>query len=184
MTGDLEEGEHTLIVLSGDETDISEMSQAFTLNVVKDTGVKKPEPIAPKTVEEEKTVVAEGAQIETSKPKLTIAPPADHKIVITWQSTVYSQTLIADASGSNIDIQPPEDLEPGEHTVTYYSVDQETNTKSEPTQIAFEVSGTTAFATGDIEDNSILGIVLGSVGLLVFLMAFALFFRKRKPENA
>jgi parallel beta-helix repeat protein len=180
LTDPLETGEHSLIAVSGDEDDIEDISQAFTVSVIEDTGVETAKPIAPATIAEEKIVVTEGANLAEKQPVLKIAPPANHKLVVTWQSTVYSQTLISDTNGAPIDIRPPEKLKAGNHTVTYYSVDRETNTKSAPAQISFNVSGTTAFATGDIGGMPVWGVAGGSLAVLLSLTALAVFFRKRR----
>ncbi len=167
LTKDLKEGQHTIIAVSGDKT-VKDISQAITVNVVASTGVQKP-------VNDE-TVMKEGANF-THEAKLKIAAPANHKVVVTWQSTVFSQTSIVDATGSPIALS--QELPHGKHTVTFASISPE-NVKSEPTQISFEVGPQTAFVSGDTRNTSALKVIFGALALLTGLITLAVVIRKRK----
>ncbi len=118
----------------------------------------------------------EGANF-THEAKLKIAAPANHKVVVTWQSTVFSQTSIVDATGSPIALS--QELPHGKHTVTFASISPE-NVKSEPTQISFEVGPQTAFVSGDTRNTSALKVIFGALALLTGLITLAVVIRKRK----
>jgi hypothetical protein len=180
LTIALEPGKHHIVAVSENKNKIEDISKAFTINVTENTNVIAPKSVAPITLEEEKTTVTKNANLSEKQPVLRIDPEANHKLVVIWQSTVYSQTLISDTTGSQMNIRPSEKLPAGNHTVTYYSVDRETNAKSAPKQIPFSVSGTTAFATGDIGGMPVWGVVGGSLAILLSLTALAVFFRKHK----
>ncbi len=160
---ELPEGKHDLVL--GDSS--------FTVNVA------EPEFKTP-------VIASEGIEVgtvfkEDETPALTLKPVEEALIVVTWQSTVYSQTLIADASGANIEIEPPADLGPGEHTVTWYSQNLETGQKSQPTQVAFTIANpsTTAFVTGETGGLSpwILAAIGG--GVLLALTGLGLVMKKK-----
>ena len=158
---ELSEGKHDLVL--GEST--------FTLNVA------EPEV---KTSVVESEGIEEGAVFETELPTLTLKPIEEALIIVTWQSTVYSQTLIADASGQSLEIKAPAGLTPGEHTVTWYAQNLETGLKSQPTQVAFTVSpSAAAFISGEtseIGDTSpwllaaLAGGVLATLGVLGFVL--------------
>lgn len=167
---ELPAGSHTLVLTSG-EDEITDISGTFKLNTVE--YVDKPQYASFGTNE---SVVTE------QRPLLSLKSTATYMMVAVWQSTVYSQTLIADAAGETVDFIPNEDLENGNHTVTYYSVDLGTDQKSAPTQIEFSVANT-AFATGTTGSSSPWIIVLGSIAALSSLTALALFFRGRRPSE-
>jgi hypothetical protein len=118
--------------------------------------------------------------VNERRPNLSLrAPDAGNVIVIAWHSTIYSQTLIADTTNQTLDVRPPENLELGDHTVTWYAQNLDTNQKSAGTQIPFEVAST-AFASG--QGASPLVVILGSIAVLSSLAALALFFRNRKMK--
>ena len=113
-------------------------------------------------------------------PTLSLKAASDYMIVIAWKSTIFSQTLIADASDQTLNARPVENLELGDHTVTWYAQDLKTGATSTPTQISFEVTNT-AFASGET-GASPWTIALGSIAVLASLTALALFYRNRKLE--
>lgn len=167
---ELDAGEHTLILIVGDSLDeLTDISQTLTLNVV--DYIKKPEYVS--------LGLVDGSTISEKRPTLALTAADNYMIVIAWQSTIYGQTLIADASNQTVNASPVENLELGEHTVTWYAMDPETGAKSQPTQISFEVTPT-AFVSG--ETSSPWLIVLGSIAVLASLTALALFYRNRKIE--
>lgn len=161
---ELPEGKHDLVL--GDSS--------FTVNVA------EPEfktPVIPSEGIEAGTVFK-----EDETPALTLKPMEEALIVVTWQSTVYSQTLIADASGASIKIEPPADLGPGEHTVTWYSQNLETGQKSQPTQVAFTITSptTTAFVTGETNELSLWTLAAIGGGVLLTLTALGLVLSKKQ----
>lgn len=166
----LDAGEHTLVLTVGDSLDeLTDISRTLTLNVV--NYIKKPEYVS--------LGIEDGATISEKRPTLALTAADNYMIVIAWQSTIYGQTLIADTSNQVVDARPVENLELGNHTVTWYAMDLETGAKSQPTQISFEVTPT-AFVSGDTSSPWV--IVLGSVAVLASLTALALFYRNRKIE--
>ena len=165
---ELEAGSHNLILTSG-EDEIKDICSTFSVDVV--AVADRPEFV--------NLGLADGTTIVEKQPTLSLKIPADHMLVVTWQSSIYSQTLIADASDETVEIRPPEELELGEHSVTWYAVDLETNQKSSPTQVNFNVS-TTAFVSGEAAGSNWLVIALGSLTVLASLTALALFFRSRR----
>lgn len=167
---ELDAGEHTLVLIVGDSLDeLTDISRTLTLNIV--DYIKKPEYVS--------LGLVDGSTISEKRPTLALTAADNYMIVIAWQSTIYGQTLIADASNQTVNASPVENLELGEHTVTWYAMDPETGAKSQPTQISFEVTPT-AFVSG--ETSSPWLIVLGSIAVLASLTALALFYRNRKIE--
>lgn len=167
-TDELSEDTHVLVVTSGGD-EIKQISSTFTINTINFIG--KPQYVD--------LGITDGSVITDRTPLLSLKSTDAYQIMATFQSTIYSQTLIADAANQTVNFQPVENLELGEHTITWYAVDLETNQKSAPTQVNFTVA-TTAFATGDT--NSPWLIVLGSVAVLASLTALALFFRSRRMK--
>lgn len=167
---DFTEGSHSFMVTTGDSLDeLTDLSGIITLNMV--SYVKRPEYVS--------LGLQDGSIIDERRPTLALTAADNYMIVVAWRSTIYSQTLIADSAGQTIDVRPVENLELGEHTVTWYAQDIETGAKSTPTQLSFEVTNT-AFVTG--ETNSPWVIVLGSIAVLASISALALFFRNRKMK--
>lgn len=167
---DFTEGSHSFIITSGKSLDeISDMSGVITLNMV--NHVKRPEYVS--------LGLQNGSKINDSRPSLALTAADNYMIIVVWRSTIYSQILIADAAGQNIQIRPVENLELGEHTVTWYAQNLETGAKSAPSQLTFEVTKT-AFVTG--ENTSPWIILLGSIAALASLSTLALFFRNRKMK--
>lgn len=164
----LTEGTHTLIFTAGGD-EIRDISSTYTVNAIDFV-------IPPAYVN---LGIEEGSTITERKPVLSLQAAADYMIVVAWKSTIYGQTLIADAAGDTLEVQPTDDLELGEHEVTWYAVNLENNQKSAPTQVHFTVA-TSAFATGETGNTWL--IVLGSVAVLASLTALALFFRNRRME--
>jgi len=113
-------------------------------------------------------------------------PQTDRQIEIIYhfQSAVLSQTLIADASGQVVSLEPSAALEPGNHTLTIAAIDLETNERSQSTEIKFAVDPTTtAFVSGQVSDESNpWGLVAGAAAFLAGLTALAVFMRKRKTN--
>jgi hypothetical protein len=169
---ELEAGMHTVLLAvgDGDLEDANEISQ--TLNLTAIDYVKKPQYLS--------LGFEDGSRVNERRPNLSLrAPDAGNVIVIAWHSTIYSQTLIADTTNQTLDVRPPENLELGDHTVTWYAQNLDTNQKSAGTQIPFEVAST-AFASG--QGASPLVVILGSIAVLSSLAALALFFRNRKMK--
>lgn len=61
-------------------------------------------------------------------------------IIITWQSLLYSSTVIADASQGNFEAMIPKELEKGEHTIFVYAYYPETKFLSKLRTIIFTKS--------------------------------------------
>lgn len=168
---ELDAGEHTIVLTVGDSPDeITDISSTLTLNVVE--YVKKPQYLG--------LGLQDGSMVNESRPTLSLKSAGNYMVVVAWRSTIYSQTLIADAEDQVIDARPVENLELGDHTVTWYAQDLETGAKSTPTQISFEVTNT-AFISGE-GGSSPWVIILGSVAVLASLSALALFYRNRRMK--
>lgn len=165
----LDEGPHSLFITSGG-INFDDISSLFTLNVVKAT--QKAEFVG--------LGATNAGVIDIKRPTLSLKAGQNSMLVVAWRSTVYSQTLIADASEQTMNIHPAKDLELGEHTVTWYAVDMKSGEKSSPTQVGFTVTNT-AFITGQT-GTSPLTIFLGAVAILASLTALALFYRNRRMK--
>ncbi len=167
---ELDAGSHTIILASGEDlNDIQALSATITLNMV--NYVKRPQYIS--------LGLQDGSLVKADEVALMLKAGGNYMMVIAWQSTIFSQTLIADAEGQIMEARPVENLELGDHKVTWYAQDLETGAKSTPTQISFEVTNT-AFVTG--ETTSPWVIILGSIAVLASLSALALFFRNRRMK--
>lgn len=112
-------------------------------------------------------------------------PASDRQVELVYhfQSAVLSQTLIADASGQTIALQPKTPLEKGNHTLTIAAIDPITNERSESTEIQFSVdASTTAFVSGQSSEAKPWGMLAGAAVLLAGLSALAIFLRKGKTK--
>ncbi len=163
-------GNHTIFLATGSSLDsLTDISQPIEVTVV--DYVKKPQFAG--------LGLSDGAYIDDPRPTLSLNA-SDVMVVVLWQSTVNGLTLIADASDQTLNARPVENLELGEHVVTWYAEDLKTGNKSAPTQIAFNVTNT-AFASGETSESPWV-IALGSIAILASLTALALFYRNRKLE--
>ncbi len=122
--------------------------------------------------------IENGSSFTDTRPELSLKTLEGYKIVLFWKSTIYGQTLIADSSEQILSARPVENLELGTHTVTWYAVDLETNEKSSPTQISFDIT-TPAFVSNS-QGTSPWSIVLGSSVVLLSLISMAWFYNKQK----
>ncbi len=112
-------------------------------------------------------------------PKISgLAVAEDTTIVATWQSLVLSNTIVTDISSQSFEMTPPGDLEAGDHTVTVYAVDNETNVKSKPVRLEFTVT-TTGFITGQSDGTSVWVKVGAGAAVLLVLIGLAIL-KKRK----
>lgn len=168
--GKLDVGEHTIFVAIWDNG-IKDISQTFTINAV--DYVQEPLYV--------NFGIKNNSTITERAPELELQAEEEQMILVVWRSTILSQTLIADASGQIIMAKPVKNLELGDHTVTWYAINLEDNTKSAPTKLAFTV-GNTAFISGD-NGVSPLTVILGGIAVLSSLTALGLFLRKRNPSK-
>lgn len=168
---ELAAGKHTIVLATGDSLEnLIDVSLPIEINLV--DYVKKPQFNG--------LGLADGDFTTQTRPTLSLTAMSEYMVVVLWQSTVNGQTLIADASEQTLNARPVENLELGEHTVTWYAQDLKTGNKSAPTQIDFTVTNT-AFVSGET-DTSPWTIALGSIAVLASLSALALFYRNRKIE--
>lgn len=168
---ELKAGENTIVAIAGDPKDPIDISAPLTVNAF--NYVSKPDYVS--------LNLKNGASITDRQPKLDLMANEKQMITISWRSSIYSQTLIADAADQTIYAQPAENLELGDHTVTWYAVDPETNQKSEPTRVAFTITNA-AFINGENGSN-LWTVILGSVAVLASLAALGLYFRKGKANR-
>jgi hypothetical protein len=174
LTENLSVGEHKILAVSSsaDSTTggISDVSRAFTIYIT--PHVERPIYMG---------FDPQGSPSTSNRtPELELKAVINQKIVIIWRSAILSQTLIADASGQIITAKPVENLELGEHTVTWYAIDLENGTKSAPTQMNFSVINT-AFISGDNGDNKII-IILSAVAGLLAITTLTLLIKRRRSK--
>ena len=176
---DLEAGDLAIQIVTKDEA--GEQKSGFkSVQIADATAPYEVKPIAPSEpidMTEDKTLKISLAALEGGS--------ADQKlqIIAHIQSTVFSQTPIADASNTGeFALNLPEALAPGEHTASLYAVDLETGDKTEAQQLAFTVTNTAFAGPQQIEDKNPIGIIAGSVIALVTLLGLGYFFRK--PHHA
>ena len=154
---------------------VEDLSQFLKLSVADSSPVATPQPVEGSLKNGQ---VLEAADVELS---LKVDESKNDRLVyVTWQSALYSQTLIADADEENISTQPPTALPAGKHEVTWYVVDTEENFKSSPERLSFNVRSV-AFLSGDTQGQGFVKIVLGGVIVFFVISLFALMLR-RKPE--
>lgn len=168
LTDSLTAGTHTLVAVAGTLENPVDISAPFSVTAY--NVVSKPE--------YQSLSLKNGAIITDRDPEIDLLAKGEHMIVIAWRSSIYSQTLIADAADQTIYAKPAENLELGDHTVTWYAVDPESNQKSEPTQVAFTITNA-AFINGE-NQSSLWTMILGSIAVLASLTALGLYFRKGK----
>ncbi|QQR55204.1 hypothetical protein IPG41_01420 [Candidatus Peregrinibacteria bacterium] len=167
----LSPGKHTLIALAGTQERPLDFSNPFHVEVVKYTG--KPDYIS--------LNLQNGSNLTERRPTLDLRATDNYMIVVSWRSTIYSQVLIADSADQTVYAKPMENLEWGEHTVSWYAVDPSDNQKSEATQLSFTVTNA-AFLNGT--NGAQMGlIVLGSIAVLAILSTLGLSLRKPKKRN-
>jgi hypothetical protein len=169
LTEKLSEGLHTISATSGGET-ISDISKHFTINV------------RPRVKEPLYMGFDPQGDLSTANrtPALELKASEKQEIMIVWHSAILSQTLIADASGQTISAKPVENLELGQHTVTWYAINLENGSKSAPTQMDFSIINT-AFMSGDNGNNKIV-IILGSLSALLAISTLTLLIKRRKNK--
>ncbi len=73
------------------------------------------------------------------KPVLTGKVAVPSRIVAIWQSNIISSALLADTLGQEFRLAPPQDLEPGEHTVILTAYRNGDNAQSKSYKIKFNV---------------------------------------------
>ncbi len=167
---ELTAGTHTLIAVAGTLEKPRDLSSSFTVHVM--DYVKRPEYVS--------LSLKENIDITDSQPTLDLKAEDDYMIVVSWRSTIYTQTFIADETNSMVYASPWEALDPGSHTVTWYAVDLDKNQKSNPTQIAFNIVEA-AFIKGQTASNT-LTIILGSLLALASVTALGLYLSRPKTS--
>lgn len=101
-------------------------------------------------------------------------------VEVYWQSLIVSSAVLADAGTGYYEVSPgSSDLEPGDHTAWLYSVDPETNIKSQNTKIEFSIGESTEATILKLDGNK--NIMLLLIGLLV-LVGGVTFIVKRKKK--
>lgn len=166
LTDELPAGTYTLTAVLKDGGKIKSISYPIELKVVEST-IEAPKLDALSTDE------------FASMPKISgLAVSENTTIVATWQSLVLSNTIVTDISSQSFEMTPPSDLEEGDHKVTVYAVDNETNEKSKPVRLEFTVT-TTGFITGQSEGTPWLKVG-GAAALLLALIGLAVVVRKRQ----
>lgn len=120
-------------------------------------------------------LLTNGQLIQEQRPTIKLFPEPKQIVVVTWNSAVYTQVLIADANGSPMEVRPAHDLAFNEeHTVTWYAIDPESGEKSSAEQIKFKIGNTPALITGDTQGLPAANIllialaILGGLGVLSF----------------
>ncbi len=164
----LKPGSHTIVAIQGDAENIEDISSTYTLNVLE--WIKRPEYVS--------LALKNGDYITETQPVVDLQTMANYMVIVSFNSTIYSQVLIADADNQVVYAKPAEDLELGEHTVTWYAQDLETNRKSNPTRVSFNITNE-AFVNGQ-SGNSPWMLILGSIAVLASMAAIGLYFRKNK----
>ena len=168
----VEAGNLSLIASAG-EKDAQDFSTPWTLEVSATDAISSP------IASEESLASGEF----TSDPSLVLKAEKDQMVLVTWQSKILGQTLIADANQEVI-ARPMAALGDGEHTVTWIAVDMNTLEKSEAKQFGFNVA-TTAFATGEIKEDQSPWIILASgAAVLMTLSGLAIIWKKEKNKKA
>ncbi|MBT5823574.1 hypothetical protein HOH67_00395, partial [Candidatus Peregrinibacteria bacterium] len=165
VTDRLEAGEHILIAVDDKGRDISSL---VILNVAEFLGIQTPghDPL----------VLNDGDRVTMAQigliPAVSQALEANLMMVITWHSSIFSQTIIADANteiGESIIITPTQPLETGKHEVTWYAVDPVNNLRSGPGQIAFTVVPS-AFSITQIGSGQPIYLWTGIVLIVMFFV--------------
>jgi hypothetical protein len=169
---DLDEGSHKLILSMG-EAEPEDLSSAFMVNVQEVATVKAPV----------SSGLAAGAVVTEKQPTFSLESTGKQLITVVWESTIYSQTLIADAAGQTLEIQPPEGLGEGDHVVTWYATDLETNEKTAPTQIQFSVSQAAFITTQNTGADSSTAL-FGGLAVLSALAGTAFLARRSWMKKA
>jgi parallel beta-helix repeat protein len=172
LTKKMKAGSLSLIASSG-EKEAEDFSTPWTLEVSAIDAISSP--IA--------SAESLAAGQFTSDPSLVLKAEKDQMVLVTWQSKILGQTLIADANQEVI-ARPMAALGDGEHTVTWIAVDMNTLEKSEAKQFQFNVA-TTAFATGEIKEDQSPWIILASgAAVLMTLSGLAIIWKKEKNKKA
>jgi len=125
---DLPDGDYQMFIVSTDNA-----GNATDMSAVSTVTVDSSQEGADIEVEEQ----FEGSEAMTGQTE----PGAT--IYATWQSLTFSTVLVADVETGEFVAQMPEELyeDPGEHTVYFYPVDEETGVKGETVMVNFMVEG-------------------------------------------
>lgn len=171
-TAPLNPGKYTLVSIQGTEDNIEDITSTFTLNVV--DLVKRPVYVS----------LANGARITERQPIVDVQAEKHTMIIFVFRSTIYGSVVLADFDGQIVNSKPNKDLELGDHTVTWYAQDLSTNKKSNPTQVAFNITNE-AFVSGQTSDSgtSPWTLILGSIAVLASLSALGLYFRRKSSPS-
>lgn len=166
MTEELEAGTYVLSTVMKDGGKIKSMSYPIEMKLV-ETTIEAPVLSSLATDEFATTAKISG-----------LAMAENTTLVATWQSLVLSNTIVTDISSQSFEMTPPSDLEAGDHKVTVYAVDNETNVKSKPVRLEFTVT-TTGFITGQSDGTSPWIKVGAGAAVLLVLIGLAIL-RKKK----
>jgi hypothetical protein len=171
-TTPLDSGRYTLLATQGLENNIEDITSTFTLNVLE--WVKRPVYVS----------LANGASITERQPVIDVQTEKHTMVIFIFRSTIYGSVILADFDGQIVKASPREDLELGDHTVTWYAQDLGTSKKSNPTQVAFNITNE-AFVSGQTgsSETSPLTLILGSIAVLASLSALGLYFRRKSSPS-
>lgn len=165
LTKELSAGSYSISAVTKENGEVTDVSYPSTLNIVEKSDMETPEIKLDET--DNKTKISGNAA------------DSNTSIVVTWKSLVFTSTIVAD---QNFEVNAPEELEIGEHTVTTYAVNNEDNSKSQPVSLDFTIT-TTGFATGDTRGTSVWITIGGSTLILLSLIAIAIYKNRNKHET-
>ena len=169
MTDELLEGEYTIIAVDENGRDISSI---IILNVAEFLGLQTPA--------HDPQVLDEGDRVISPQlgliPAVSKALEANLMLVVTWQSSIFSQTIVADSTmdiGQSIVITPQNKLNSGKHVASWYAVDPVNNLRSGPGQIAFTVVPSSLNLLDGTKNKTIYAVA-ALISLLSFLLIVSL----------
>lgn len=113
-----------------------------------------------------------------TKPVLTGKIAVPSKIVAIWQSNISSSALLADALDKNFRLTPPNNLEPGNHTVILTAYRSSDNAQSKSVKINFTIPTPLPVAPTDFK--TMLLVVAGILDLTLLVLVI----RRRKKTSA
>lgn len=154
--------------LAEDTSNLVDLSATYTVNVI--SVYPRPEYIS--------LAIKNGSKITVREPTIDLATIKRSIVVVSWRSTIYTQTLIADADDQIVYAKAPE-LELGAHTVTWYGQSPSTGNKSVASRVEFNITNEAIVTGAGASGTSSLTLILGSIAVLSSLTALGLYFRRR-----
>lgn len=159
-----EPGENNVFATSGKtRRDIVQITPIAKIQVLENGGIAAP------------SLVENGLSGDRGTAQIALNTEPGKELFVTWQSTVFSNVLIADASQVSLNKALPQ----GDHTVTWQARDLESGVCSSPEQRIFNVTHA-GFVNLGAAEKAPLSSFLGAALILASLAGLGYAFQKKR----